>query len=65
MLREYLLAHPPDRAAILQGLRDEKGEVAQVKAILLESVEGDADFQRAVIRALSDLEALVPPRPDK
>jgi hypothetical protein len=65
ILREYLFADPHDRAAILQSLREERGEPAQAKAMLLERVEGDADFQRAAIRILSDLEASVPPRPDK
>ena len=64
-LREYLFADSHDRAAILQSLRGESDEPAQAKAMLLERVEGDADFQRAAIRILSDLEASVPPRPDK
>ena len=64
-LREYLFADPHDRAAILQSLREERGMPAQVRAMLFERVEGDADFQRAAIRILSDFEASVPPRPDK
>ena len=65
MLREYLFADPHDRAATLQSLREERNEPAQATAMLLERVEGDADLQRALIRILSDLEASVPPRPDK
>jgi hypothetical protein len=64
-LREYLFADPHDRAAILQSLRGERNEPAQAKVMLLERVEGDAEFQRAAKRILSDLEASVPPRPDK
>jgi hypothetical protein len=64
-LREYLFADPHDRAAILQSLREERNEPAQANAMLRERVEGDADFQRAAIRILSDFEASVPPRPDK
>jgi hypothetical protein len=65
MLREYLFADPHDRAAILQSLREESGEPAYVWAVLFGAVEGEADLQRAAIRILSDLEASVPPRPDK
>ena len=65
MLREFLFADPHDRAAILQSLREERNEPAQANAMLLERVDGDADFQRAAIRVLSDFEASVPPRPDK
>jgi len=65
LLREYLFADPRDRAAILQSLREESGEPAYVWAVLFGAVEGDADLQRASIRILSDLEASVPPRPDK
>ena len=64
-LREYLLADPHDRAAILQRLREERGMPAQARAMLFETVPGDADLQRTVIRILGDLEASVPPRPDK
>jgi hypothetical protein len=64
-LREYLFADPHDRAAILQSLREERGMLAQARAMFFERVEGDADFQRVAMRILSDLEASVPPRPDK
>jgi hypothetical protein len=65
LLREYLFADPRDRAAILQSLREESGELAYVWAVGFGAVEGDADLQSAAIRILSDLEESLPPRPDK
>jgi hypothetical protein len=64
VLREYLFADPRDRAAILQSLREESGELAYVWAVGFGAVEGDADLRRALIRILGDLEASIPPRPN-